>query len=252
MKKVFITILILLAVLLALPLCATATDAPEAVTSAAPAETDTAPAETVPTAEEIEQKVLDTINKIDWTLSGARLWEEIKAWVLNHLSTVVGAITVVMTLVLGLATKFSFIPKIIQAVKNLYEAIGKWYSENSGELRELRDKYETFIADLSKIIGTVAEQSEENNELRHALADALEENKQLVKRHEEVEAALLQAALLDAQQHQRLIQLSSLSCADLDAEYKDYKARVEVIKSLLKTEATPDTGADNTNGGTAA
>lgn len=252
MKKVFITILILLAVLLALPLCATATDAPEAVTSAAPAETDTAPAETVPTAEEIEQKVLDTINKIDWTLSGARLWEEIKVWVLNHLSTVVGAITVVMTLVLGLATKFSFIPKIIQAVKNLYEAIGKWYSENSGALRELRDKYETFIAELSNIIGTVAKQSEENNELRHALADALEENKQLVKRHEEVEAALLQAALLDAQQHQRLIQLSSLSCADLDAEYKDYKERVEAIKSLLETEATPDPGADNRNGGTAA
>lgn len=236
----------LLAVALLLPVPVSAADAaPTAETGNAETSADTMTA--IPSADEIKQDVLDTIDKVDWTLSGVELWEDVKAWILNHLSTVVGAITALLTLIIGLATKFSFVPRIVKSFGVLLGMIKEWHENNVGALNDFRTQFNEFKTSLKDTVDTVEKQSQENNDLRHALDEALKENKELREHYISVESALLEAALLDAQQHQRLIQLSGMSCADLDAEYKDYKARVEAIQALIP----PGEGTNTPDGETA-
>lgn len=248
MKRLFVTAALLL-VMLSLVLGVAATEAGELPVDTAPVET--LPADTVemPSADEIKQDVLDTINKIDWTLKGVELWEEVKDWTLNHLSTVVGAISAILTLIIGIATKFSFVPKVISSFNTLGAAVKAWYTDNVETIKGLRQIIEEFQQNIQKTTDEVARQSAENSELRHSLDEALKENKELKTHYIQVESALLEAALLDAQQHQRLVQLSSLSCADLDAEYEDYKARVAAVKSLLEDDTAGTDGAAGGEGG---
>lgn len=248
MKRLFVTAALLL-VMLSLVLGVAATEAGELPVDTAPVET--LPADTVemPSADEIKQDVLDTINKIDWTLKGVELWEEVKDWTLNHLSTVVGAISAILTLIIGIATKFSFVPKVISSFNTLGAAVKAWYTDNVETIKGLRQIIEEFQQNIQKTTDEVARQSAENSELRHSLDETLKENKELKTHYIQVESALLEAALLDAQQHQRLVQLSSLSCADLDAEYEDYKARVAAVKSLLEDDTAGTDGAAGGEGG---
>ena len=243
MKKFIAFMLLAVALLLPVPVSA-ADAAPTAETGNAETSADTMTA--IPSADEIKQDVLDTIDKVDWTLSGVELWEDVKAWILNHLSTVVGAITALLTLIIGLATKFSFVPRIVKSFGVLFDSIKKWYVDNVDALKDFRAQFDKFTASLKGTVDAVEEQSKENNDLRHALDAALKENKELREHYISVESALLEAALLDAQQHQRLIQLSGMSCADLDAEYKDYKARVEAIQALIPGRQRADPPIDET------
>lgn len=248
MKRLFVTAALLL-VMLSLVLGVAATEADELPVDTAPVETLPADTAEIPSADEIKQDVLDTINKIDWTLKGVELWEEVKDWTLNHLSTVVGAISAILTLIIGIATKFSFVPKVISSFNTLGAAVKAWYTDNVETIKGLRQIIEEFQQNIRETTDEVARQSAENNELRHSLDEALQENKELKTHYIQVESALLEAALLDAQQHQRLVQLSSLSCADLDAEYEDYKARVAAVKSLLEDDTAGTDGASGGEGG---
>lgn len=243
MKKFFAITAILIAIL-TFSTAAFATDAQplEVITTAPAAETeapaDTAPevqepALTAPTEEQVQQGVTDWVDKLDESLAGIEIWETAKAWVLTNLSTVVGAIMAVATLIIGLATKFSFIPKIITRIQQFGDAIGEWYKNNTEQVKSLVRTLDDFLGEVRATIKTVAQQSERNKQL-------LEENARLYQEYIDaraqtnaVETALLEYAKLTAEEFEDLLQTSDLTKADLDAHYQAYKTKLELIEAAI-------------------
>ena len=188
------------------------------------------------TTSDIEGGVVGVVEEIDKTMSGVEMWENAKAWITEHLSTVVGVLMTISTVVVGFATKFSFIPKILSAFKSLFTSMGKWYNDNIDQLKALRGLFDGFFKDVKEIIEEVRAQSEDNNELRHELAEARETNNKALAENSRLKVALLKVVLLQSDELEDLIQMSPLTQHDLDKHKMAYNKKREEIEALLKEE----------------
>lgn len=255
MKKIF-SLFIIAAVVLSLSLTCFATEAelPEEHVTTAPIEEittvpeaeDELPALTTPTEEDVEQGVTDAIDQIDKSLAGMELWETAKAWLLDNLSTVVGVIMAIATTIVGLATKFSFVPKIVNYVKTLATAIGDWYDKNTKQVRELVESFAALKISLQDylqnevrpLVEQVEQQSRENEALLAERNQLYREYIEARARTLEVEQALLDYTRLAAEEFEDLIQTSDLTKADLDRHYDNYKSKVALIEAVITPAAT--------------
>lgn len=197
------------------------------------------PEYTMPESGAVESQVVGTVNDLDKTLSGIQWWETAKTWILEHLSTVVGALMTLATFIIGLATKFSFIPKILNAFKMLFANVKTWYNSNIDELKSFREIIEGFIKNMTGVITEMKRQSDENNELRNELVAVRKEYISLQNRNNALETALFSATILEADQFAKLIQLSGLTKADADTLYETYLTRKKLITEALQATETP-------------
>ena len=229
MKKLLIAVLIAAAMItLSIPVFATEGEVLDTVTEAP------VPELTAPTEEQVEAGVTDLVDELDKSLSGIGFWETAKDWILSNLSTVVGAITAVAAVVLGIATKFGFMPKIAGLIQKFGTAIHEWYSDNTDKVRSLAQSMSDFIAEMREVINTVAKQSEENKQLREENARLYKEYITVRSQTNLVEAAMLECAKLTAEELEDLIQTSDLTKADLDKHYEYYKAKIEIIEKAIR------------------
>lgn len=247
MKRIF-SLFIIVAVALSLSLTCFAAEAeqPLEVITTAPVTQPEQPVLTTPSADEVEQGVTDAIDKIDESLAGTELWETAKAWLLGNLSTVVGIIMAVATAAVGLATKFSFIPKIVNYVKTLATAIGDWYDKNTSQVRELVVSFDTLKTSLQEylqnevrpLVDEIEQQSRTNAELMEERNQLYREYIRVRDRTLEVEQALLDYTRLAAEEFEDLIQTSDLTKADLDRHYANYQSKVARIEAVLTPSTT--------------
>lgn len=248
MKRIF-SLFMILAMVCSLSLVCFATEGettPLEVITTAPMEAETTPALTAPTEDEVEQEVEGWIDRIDESLSGVELWETAKAWLLANLSTVVGVIMAVITAVVGLATKFSFVPKIVNYVKTLGAAIGEWYDSNTKQVRTLVESFSALKLSLQDyiqneikpLVEQMEEQSRENTELRAERNQLYREYTEAKARSLRIETALLEYTKLSAQEFEDLIQTSDLTKAELDKHHASYQAKLALIEAA-SAEETP-------------
>lgn len=160
-------------------------------------------------------------------------WETAKDWVIEHLSTVVGAVMAIATFSIGVATKFSFVPKILAAFKSLFASIGEWYEKNGKQLEDFRGIMEGFTANAGKIIEDVKNQSAENSELRKELVNVRKEYISLQNKNNALERALFSSTLILADQFEDLIQASGLTKAEADRHYEQYTNKKKLIAEAL-------------------
>lgn len=227
MKRYLIVLVLVLLVGVVFALPAYASEVTEAATLAIPSEST------------LESQVAGVVDDIDKTLSGVKWWEEAKEWIIANLGSIAGVLMTVATVIVGLATKFSFIPKIITAFKSLFASMKEWYSDNKGSLTEFRGILDTFVTDARKSIDKVEKQSEENNSLRKELVDVRKEYIALQNKNNALETALYSATILQADQFAKLIQLSGLTRADADALYEGYLEKKKMIEEALEETSTP-------------
>ena len=243
MKRIF-AIATILVLIVSLSLCCFAADV-ESVTEPEASADVTAPAEqpeltepaeqspiTAPTEQQVQQGVTDFIDKVDGKLSGVEMWETAKAWVLENLSTVVGVITAISMLTAALATKFSFIPKIIGKVQQFGTAVGQWYEANTESVKNMKNALAEFIGEMRKIIDTVAAQSAENKELREQNAELMRECIRTKQEYNAINTQLLEYAKIMADEFEDLLQTSDLTKADLDAHYDAYRQKIALIEAV--------------------
>lgn len=257
MKKLFIWVT-LLTLILSLSLTAYAAESepdaettPLEIVTTAPMEEPQEPALTTPTEDEVQGGITDIVDKLDQSLSGIEIWETAKTWILDNLSMLVGIIMAIITAIVGLATKFSFIPKIISYVKTLAAAIGKWYDDNTAELKELitsfaslKTSLQNYLAqEVKPLVEKVEQQSQENERLR-------QENNQLYREYikaraqtNRIEGALLEYSRLAAEEFEDLIQSSDLTKADLDKHYESYRTKVALIEAVCAADEAAE-GSD--------
>lgn len=191
----------------------------------------------------VESQVLGEIEGLDKVFSGVEMWEEAKQWVVEHLSTVVGAIMALATFIIGLATKFSFMPKILTAFKTLFSSVKEWYGENIEHLKAFRTILDTFTADARGAIDEVKKQSTENNSIRNELIEVRKEYISLQGRNNALESALYSATLLLSDQFEDLIQASGLTKADADKHYTKYTEKKKLIaEALASADASVEKG----------
>lgn len=221
------------------------TEPPEPITEASPVEDDepeyippapetSAPDINVPDKESLTDTIVGWLDKLDENLSGIELWETAKAWILTNLDTVVGAILAFITLIVGLATKFSFVPKIVKKVQLLFNAIGTWYDENTQAVKDIIKSFSDFCTEMRTITDKVAAQSEENLALRQRLVEVEEEYIKAQQENIRVQQLLLDYTKLSAEEFQALVQTSDLTKADLDRHYEDYKKKVALIEEAAE------------------
>lgn len=212
-------------------------------------EPDTDAALSVPSADEVKDVITDTVDRIDWTLEGVALWEDAKAWILANLDMVVGGVLAFVTVIVGIFTRFRFVPKIIKAFRQLLNAVGGWYEKNTGELLALRTSAETFFSELRGTVDRMREQSDENNALREELAGLYRQYIDVTGRYAALSATLLEATMLQADELEELIQISPLTKADLDAHFVKYKAKKALIESARAADAAGREDNKNETGG---
>lgn len=193
-----------------------------------------APGLTVPDKESLTDTIVGWLDKLDEDLSGIELWETAKAWILTNLDTVVGAILAFITLIVGLATKFSFVPKIVKKVQQLFSAIGTWYDENTTEIKNIIQAFSDFCSEMRTITNKVAAQSEENLALRQRLVEVEEDYIKAKEESTRVQQLLLDYTKLSAEEFQTLVQTSDLTKADLDRHYETYKEKVALIEAAAE------------------
>ena len=184
----------------------------------------------VPDKESLTDSIVGWLDKLDEDLSGIELWETAKAWILTNLDTVVGAILAFATLIVGLATKFSFVPKIVKKVQLLFNAIGTWYDENTAAIKDIIEKFSNFCAEMRVIVNKVEKQSEENLALRQRLVEVEEDYIKAKEESTRVQKLLLGYTKLSAKQFQALVQTSDLPKAELDKQYEMYKEEIALIE----------------------
>ena len=192
------------------------------------------PTMTVPDKESLTDTIVGWLDKLDEDLSGIELWETAKAWILTNLDTVVGAILAFITLIVGLATKFSFVPKIVKKVQLLFNAIGTWYDENTQAVKDIINSFSDFCAEMRTITDKVAAQSEENLALRQRLVEVEEDYIKAKEESTRVQQLLLDYTKLSAEEFQTLVQTSDLTKADLDHHYKTYKEKIALIEAAAE------------------
>lgn len=257
MKKLFIWVS-LLALVLSLSLTAYAAESepdaestPLEIVTTSPMEEPQEPALTAPAEDDVQSSITGIVDKLDQSLSGIEIWETAKTWILDNLSMLVGVVMAIITAVVGLATKFRFIPKIITYVKTLAAAIGEWYDRNTAELKTLITSFANLKASLQDylaqevkpLVEKVERQSAENERLR-------QENNQLYREYikarsetNKKEAALLEYAKLMADEFEDLLQTSDLTKADLDSHYDSYKKKVALIEAACADDAAEGSDA---------
>lgn len=189
---------------------------------------------TVPDKESLTDTIVGWLDKLDEDLSGIELWETAKAWILTNLDTVVGAILAFITLIVGLATKFSFVPKIVKKVQLLFNAIGTWYDENTQAVKDIIKSFSDFCAEMRTITDKVAAQSEENLALRQRLVEVEEDYIKAKEESTRVQQLLLDYTKLSAEEFQTLVQTSDLTKADLDRHYETYKEKIALIEAAAE------------------
>lgn len=267
MKKIF-ALIVVCAVLLACSLCVSAAESVadsdvaeelatdtivdgEAVITDENVETEeTEPLETfvIPTDDEVRKDVTSWIDRLSATFGGMQFWEDAKAWILDNLNMIVGGIMAVITAIVGLATKFRWIPKLMNAWTALKVAIGKWYDENSkslaafavavgalkGQLQELiLHEVKPIVEKVEKQSAEVERLEAENNELRRDYILSRE-------RADRIEGALLEYSKLAAEEFYHLIQQSDLTKEELNRHYDAYHAKLELIESATFAERVED------------
>ena len=248
MKKIFmITAVILLVCGFTLGAFAAEDDGIQAVVTADPNGVGI----TIPDAGAVEDGVVDLVDRLDKGFAGAEFWERGKAWVLANLSTIVGAVMAASTVIVGLATKFSFVPKILKKIKEFSASMGKWYDANTGEVKNLTEAFsklktslqDYFAEEIKPIIDKIDQQSEENNRL-------IEENNYLRRefikyrdRADKIEGALLEYSKLSAEEFYNIILQSDLTKAELDRNHDAYMTKLRLIESAHPEDGTSE-GSD--------
>ena len=242
MKKFISTILLILTliVIFVQPINATGAEAvlpetenadqiAEPVINLSEAETEDEPEENPTVAGEASPESV-----IDWDklLSyGSEIFELAEEWMTTNLDMVVGAILALVTTILGVVTRFNFVPKIITSFKQLLAAVTQYHQDNSDDMGALKAAYKKFETDVSDQIAVMREQSEENVELRRELAELYKEYIMVTKTYSQNNAALIDVTMLAADEMEDLIQTSPLTKADLDAHHERYIAKVKLLKS---------------------
>lgn len=188
------------------------------------------PTLTVPDKESLTNTIVGWLDKLDEDLSGIELWETAKAWILTNLDTVVGAILAFITLIVGLATKFSFVPKIVKKVQLLFNAIGTWYDENTQAVKDIIKSFSDFCTEMRTITDKVAAQSEENLALRQRLVEVEEDYIKAKEESTRVQNLLLGYTKLSAEQFHKLVQCSDMTKAELDDDHDYYKKKIACIE----------------------
>lgn len=193
----------------------------------------------IPDEDEVRKDVTSWIDRLSATFGGMQFWEDAKAWILDNLDMIVGGIMAVITAIVGLATRFRWIPKLMNAWTALKVAIGKWYDENSkslaafavavdalkGQLQELiLHEVKPIVEKVEKQSAEVERLEAENNELRRDYILSRE-------RADRIEGALLEYSKLAAEEFYHLIQQSDLTKEELNRHYDAYHAKLELIES---------------------
>lgn len=257
MKKLFIWATLLILVL-SLSLTAYAAElepdtetTPLEIVTTVPMEEPSEPALTTPAEEQVQGGITDIVDKLDRSLNGIELWETAKTWIMDNLSMLVGAIMAIITASVGLATKFKFIPKIINYVKELGAAIGQWYDHNTAELKSLITSFSTLKTSLQDylaqevkpLVKQVEEQSRENERLRQENNELYREYIKARAETNRIEGALLEYTKLTAEEFEDLIQTSDLTKADLDKHYESYKKKKALIEAVCAADEAAE-GSD--------
>ena len=250
MKKLFIWVT-LLTLVLSLSLTAYAAElepdaesTPLEIVTTVPMEEPDEPALTTPSEEDVQSGITDMVDKLDKSLSGLELWESAKTWIMDNLSMLVGAVMAVITAIVGLATKFSFIPKIIQKIQQFAASVGEWYDHNTAELKSLISSFaalktslQDYLAqEVKPLVQEVEKQSRENEQLRQENNELYREYIKARSETNKKETALLEYAKLMADEFEDLLQTSDLTKADLDSHYESYKKKVALIEAACSDD----------------
>lgn len=191
-------------------------------------------AETEAAVGAVESEIVETVDELDKTLSGVELWETAKAWVIENLSTISGVLVAISTFVIGLATKFSFVPKILTAFKSLFTSMKGWYSDNIEQLKIFRGIIETFTSDMRETISVMKAQAQENNDLRKELLEARQANNKALEENTRLKEGLIRATLLQCDELQDLIQTSPLPTHELNKHEDAYQAKRAAVIAILE------------------
>lgn len=215
----------------------------ELVTEAEPAETFI-----VPTEDEVREDVTSWVDRLSETFGGMQFWEEAKEWILSNLDMIVGGIMAIATATVGLATRFRWLPRLLNAWETMKNAIGKWYDENSKTLTAFAVSVDALKGQLQELILHEVKPIVEKVEQRSAEVERLElENAELRReyissreRADRIEGALLEYSKLAAEEFYQLIQQSDLTKEELNRHYDAYHAKLDLIESITSAECTED------------
>lgn len=196
---------------------------------------------TLPPVTEAVTEEPDRAEDTDKKQYAAELWEAAQKWVVENLSTVVGATLALFTLVMGFVTKFSFVPKILAAFQTMYKAIGEWHKTSSTSLTENKNAFDGFVNSVSPIFSRMMEQSNENTELRRELVELRKEHIKVVKEYRALTSALLKATEIQNDQLEDVFAISPLTLNEKDKHREAYNKKKQIIDALKK-QAEADAG----------
>lgn len=204
--------------------------------------TTEAPIEWVPpTEDEVEQDVLTWVDKMSAIFGDAEFWENTKAWIIDNLSTVVGAILAVITTIVGVVAKVKMLPEIKAKFQSLGAAIGQWYDENNKEVDDMRESFNAlkvlllnfFKDEIKPMVDNIERQSAEVRRLEQENAYLRQEYIESRAQTNRIEAALLEYTKLTAEEFYNIIQMSDLSKDERNRHYEAYQQKIAAIEEAI-------------------
>ena len=194
-----------------------------------------------PTEDEVEQDVLSWVDKMSAIFGDAAFWENTKAWIIDNLSTVVGAILAVITTIVGIMAKVKMLPEIKTKFQSLGVAIGQWYDENNKEVGDMREAFNAlktlllnfFKEEIKPMVENIERQSAEVQRLEAENAYLRQEYIEARAQSNRIEAALLEYTKLAAEEFYNIIQMSDLSKEERNRHYEAYRQKVAAIEQAI-------------------
>lgn len=194
-----------------------------------------------PTEDEVEQDVLSWVDRMSAIFGDAQFWAETKAWIMDNLSTVVGAILAVITTIVGIMAKVKMLPEIKTKFQSLGVAIGQWYDENNKEVGNMREAFDAlkvlllnfFKEEIKPMVENIERQSAEVQRLEQENAYLRQEYIEARAQSNRIEAALLEYTKLAAEEFYNIIQMSDLSKEERNRHYEAYRQKVAAIEQAI-------------------
>ena len=194
----------------------------------------TEPAEDVPEQEEPDKSFSEIFGDF-------ADWEAVSQWLIDNLSTVIGAVLALVTAIVGMYAKGKMMPDIKSKFASLLAAIGSWYDQSSKDSVELHGAFEAlkvalmnYIKDeIKPMVDQIAAQSAEVERLEGENAQLRAEYIESRRNTELIETALLEYTRLAAEEFYNIIQQSDLTKAELNRHYETYQEKLKLIEQVV-------------------
>ena len=168
-------------------------------------------------------------------------WEAASEWLVDNLSTVIGAVLALVTAIVGMYAKGRMMPDIKSKFASLLAAIGSWYDQSSKDSVELHGAFEAlkvalmnYIKDeIKPMVDQIAAQSAEVERLEGENAQLRAEYIESRRNTELIETALLEYTRLAAEEFYNIIQQSDLTKAELNRHYETYQEKLKLIEQVV-------------------